>query len=111
MTRLCELNDDYFNHLYHLTLEKIRKFYYKKNGFPEIPTSKVLDFYKDDTYSKTIYKITPPAEFIELYYATLNEQLSNKEKMECLLNLYEYSKGEYDIDKKQNRVLIKSKYS
>lgn len=109
LDRLCKINDPYFLQLYHLTLEKIRKFYYKKNGLPEIPTSKVLDFYLDDTYSKSIFKITPPSEFIELFVNSLDSNKSNEDLMYNLYLLYDYCKGDYDINPKQCKVLIKSR--
>lgn len=109
LERLGKTNDEYFTHLYHLTVEKIRKFYYRKNGFPEIPTSKVLDFYKDDTYSKTIFKITPPVEFIQLYYACLDESKSNVERIIIIKNLFNYVKGDYSLNPNRSRILIKSR--
>lgn len=109
LEKLANQNDYYFPHLFHLTLEKIRKFYYKKNGLPEIPTSKVLAFYEDDTYSKAIFKVTPPIEFIEMYYMALDEETSISERMEHLYRLYDYTKGDYELDKKESRVLIKSR--
>lgn len=109
LERLGLINGEYFIHLYHLTVEKIRKFYYKKNGLPEIPTSKVLDFYRDDTYSNTNFKITPPVEFIQLYYSCLDESKSNKERLKIINDLYNYVKGEYSLNPKCSRVLIKSR--
>lgn len=109
LDRLCRYDDPYFLQLYHLTLEKIRKFFYKKNGLPEIPTSKVLDFYLDDTYSKSIFKTTPPVEFIEMFFEALDSNKSNEELMQNLYLLYDYCKGGYDINPEQSRVLIKSR--
>ena len=109
LAKLGKINEEYFTHLYHQTVEKIRKFYYRKNGFPEIPTSKVLDFYRDDTYSNIIFKITPPIEFIQIYYKCLDESLSNEERLKIINNLYNYVKGEYSLNPKCNRVLIKSR--
>lgn len=109
LERLGKINDEYFTHLYHLTIEKIRKFYYRKNGLPEIPTSKVLNFYKDDTYSKTIFKVTPPIEFIQLYYSCLDDTKNNEERLKIINNLYNYVKGEYSLNPNHSRVLIKSR--
>lgn len=109
LERLGNINDKYFIHLYHLTVEKIRKFYYKKNGLPEISTSKVLDFYRDDTYSQTIFKITPPQEFIQLYCNCLDESKSNEERLLIINDLYNYVKGNYSLNPKCSRVLIKSR--
>ena len=109
LERLGLINDDYFIHLYHLTVEKIRKFYYRKNGLPEIPTSKVLDFYKDDTYSNTIFKVTPPLEFIQLYYNCLDESKSNSERLNIIKDLYNYVKDDYYLDPERSRILIKSR--
>ena len=39
----------FFEHLYHLTIEKIRRFYHNLNGMPRIETYKGFKwFYADD---------------------------------------------------------------
>lgn len=45
LENLSNENSPYFNHLYHLTLEKIRKAYHRIIGIPKIPTSKVHKIY------------------------------------------------------------------
>ena len=64
----AEENSPYFIHLYHLTLEKIRKFYHKLNGLPEVQTSKVFRVYTDENYRKSFYKDNiPENDFIQMY--------------------------------------------
>ncbi len=109
LERLGIISDKYFIHLYHLTVEKIRKFYYRKNGLPEIPTSKVLDFYRNDTYSRIIFKITPPIEFINLYYRCLDESKTNNERLDIIKDFYDYVKGDYYLNPERSRILIKSR--
>lgn len=50
LENLSNENSPYFNHLYHLTLEKIRKVYHRIIGIPKIPTSKVHKIYTDEPY-------------------------------------------------------------
>lgn len=57
-----------FTHLYHLTIEKIRKFYYALNSLACISTTKVERIYTDEKY-RLSYKgfEIPEKTFIEMY--------------------------------------------
>lgn len=106
LERLERENSPYFNHFYHLVLEEVRLLYYAKNGLPEIPNSKVYAFYEDDTYSQKLLKTTPPTEFINLYFAALDESKSNEEHLTDLTALYCYVKGDNDLEFKDTRIEI-----
>ena len=88
-------NDPYFEHLYHLTIEKIRRFYHNRMGIPRIETVKGFRLYRDEEYRKSFYidKI-PEQEFLDVYFKAVSEDnLSNQEKYQLLNKLYTYAKG------------------
>ena len=62
-------NSPNFIHLYHLTIEKIRKFYHDVNGLAQVQTSKVYRVYTDEQYRESYsgYEIPEP-EFIAIYF-------------------------------------------
>lgn len=106
------LNDNTpnFNHLYHLTIEKIRKFYHSVNGLAMIQTSKVFRVYTDERYrdSYSGYDI-PEQEFIDLYIDAITDTSSSPEiKFQKVKNLYEYAKRNISLDE-EYRILIKSR--
>ena len=71
--------DPYFEHLYHLTIDKVRRFYHSVMGIPRIETSKGFRLYQDEAYrnSFSIDKIPEPY-FIEMYFdAITNSDLNN----------------------------------
>ena len=100
-----------FRHLYHLTIEKIRKFYHRLNGFPEVPTTKVLKVYTDEEYRKSFYKdAIPEEEFIQMYINVINNDCSNvMESLQLVEELYNYAKRNVDLDEKEHRILIRSR--
>lgn len=107
---LYEHNDPYFNHLYHLTIEKIKKFYHRLKGFPEISTSKTLKLYTDTTgYRERIFKTIPEQEFVDLYINALDleQKMTPQEKMNAIENLYEYAKKDVHLDKDNYRIRIR----
>lgn len=110
---LYEQNNPYFNHLYHLTIEKIKKFYHRLKGLPEISTSKTLKIYTDTTgYREKIFKTIPEPEFIDLYIKALNlkGQMTLQEKMDAIEKLYQYAKRDVHLDKDNYRIRIKPRY-
>lgn len=109
LKKLALRNDLYFERLYHLTIEKIRNYYYKRHGFPEISTSKVLDLYNNKEYSDKIKKITPPQEFIELFEYSLQPNLNCIERYEIAEKLFNYAKKGNDIDPNNFLIPIKSR--
>lgn len=109
---LFEQNNPYFNHLYHLTVEKIKKFYHRLTGCPEISTSKTLKIYTDNTgYRERIFKNIPEQEFLDLYIDALdlNMNKTNQEKMNAIDNLYNYAKRNVDLNQNHYRIRIKSR--
>lgn len=101
----------YFFHLYHLTLEKIRKFYHRLNGLPEVQTSKVFRVYTDENYRKSFYKENiPEQEFIDLYLDAIADSSLNKTNMINKVNqLYAYARRNVELEDEEYRILIKSR--
>ena len=109
LKKLCFREDPYFNRLYHLTIEKIRKFYYKKNGYPEISTSKVLDLYNNPAYSDVICKIRPSEKFINLFMDSLDDSKTYIEKYMIAETMFEYVKGNNKLDLDDFLISIRSR--
>ena len=104
-----EKNDPFFNNLYYLTIEKIRKFYHRINGIPSIQTSKVYRVYTDPSYAESMNKIVPSKEFIDIYFDCILGEYSDKKVMYLkVLNLYEYVKNGRDLGG-DYRILIRSR--
>ena len=114
MERLEKAANDkspYFNHLYHLTIEKIRKFYHRLNGLPELQTSKVFRVYIDEDYRKSFYKDNiPEPEFVTMYLEAICDNESDIEgKLKRVVNLYNFAKRNVPLDEKSYRIVIKSR--
>lgn len=107
----AEINSIDFNHLYHITIEKIRKFYHKLNGFPEIQTSKLVRVYIDSEYRESLYKGSiPEQEFIDMYLSLISDETSDKKtKYENIKQFYEYATRNVKFDRKSYRILIESR--
>lgn len=104
-------NNPYFYHLYHLTIEKIRKFYHRLNGMPEVQTSKVFRVYTDEKYRNSFYKDNiPEPEFVKMYLEAIcdNEQ-DMIIKLKRVKDLYDYAKRNVPLDENSYRILIKSR--
>ncbi len=101
----------YFNHLYHLTLEKIRKFYHKLNGMPEVQTSKVFRVYTDEDYRKSFYKDKVPDDiFISIYLDAICDDSDDKmSKLEKVKELFSYASSGIDLSSENYRISIKSR--
>ena len=103
-------NSPNFIHLYHLTLEKIRKFYHSFNGLALVQTSKVYRVYTDKEYreSYSSYDI-PEQEFVDMYLDAITDIDSSLEvKLEKVKNIFNYVKRDIDLGK-EYRILIKSR--
>jgi len=111
LEKIANDNSPYFNHLYHLTLEKIRKFYHRLNGLPEVQTSKVFRVYTDEDYRKSFYKENiPEPEFITMYLEAICDDESNRQdKLKKVKDLYNYAKRNVDLNENSYRILIKSR--
>ena len=108
---LASENSPYFTHLYHLTIEKIRKFYHKLNGLPELQSSKVYRIYKDEEYRKSFYKNNiPEKEFISIYFKAITDTSSNiNEKLNTIENLFKYATRNITLNPEEYRISIKSR--
>lgn len=106
----AEDNSPYFIHLYHLTIEKIRKFYHKLNGLPEVQTSKVFRVYTDENYRKSFYKDNIPEDnFIQMYLQSITATTNNKDLLlHNAEKLFNYSKRNVLLNERDYRILIKT---
>lgn len=104
-------NNPNFIHLYHLTIEKIRKFYHRLNGLPAVQTSKVYRVYLDEEYRKSFYKDNiPEREFVSMYIGAITDITSStEEKLKIIENLFDYTKRNVVLDPNEYRILIKSR--
>ena len=104
-------NSPNFIHLYHLTIEKIRKFYHRLNGLPAIQTSKVLRVYLDEEYRKSFYKENIPEKvFVDMYIDAICDTTSDiNYKLRKVEKLYEYSKRNVQLNEDEYRIFIKSR--
>ena len=106
----CINDTPYFHHLYHLTIEKIRVFYHKLNGMPEVQTSKVYRVYTEEDYRNSFFKSNiPEEEFIEMYLdAISDESLDKVKKLEKVQALFHYATRNITLGE-DYRILIKSR--
>ncbi|MDD3048850.1 MAG: nucleotidyltransferase domain-containing protein [Bacilli bacterium] len=99
-----------FEYFYHLLIEKIRKFYHRLNGLPEVPVDKAARIYKDYNYRVSFCReLIPDLEFINLYMKLINNTGSREEKIMLLENFYNYAINQVKIDTNNYRILIKSR--
>ena len=98
-----------FDHLYHLTIDKIRKFYHKKSGIPKIQTSKVYRIYTDEEYRESMYKENPEPEFVSMYLDLITTDSTSKlEKLQMVKDFYNYATRNINLGD-EYRILIKSR--
>lgn len=109
MKNLIEKKDLYANHVYHLTLERIKDFYFSYYGMPGVSRTKALKTMLNDNYRNAIKKENPPAEFIELYLKCLDEDQELQNKLITLENLYNYSTKDISFDKYKHRIVLSRK--
>ena len=111
LQKAAEESSPYFNHLYHLTIEKIRKFYHRLNGFPEVQTSKVFRVYTDEEYRKSFYKEKiPEPQFVDMYLNAICDDSQDKyKKMQNAKNIFDYAKRDVALNEDNYRILIKSR--
>lgn len=81
-----ENSNPYFNIFYGITLEKIRDFYHKLNGFSNISTANVCKLYTNKKLQEAQHKSLPEDKFINLYLNCVNNI-----NYENILELYNYS--------------------
>ena len=104
-------NNPYFTHLYHLTVDKIRRFYHSVMGFPRIETAKGFKLYTNEEYRKAFcIERIPEDEFISSYFEAIsNKQLSNVELYQLLNSIYDFTKRNISLNKEEHRIPIKSR--
>ena len=104
------LNEDspYFDHLYHIVLEKMRKIHHRIIGISKIPTSKVHRIYTDEPYRKSTYKTNPSQDFVENYLSLVIPENNKKQMLESLKSFYIKVKQNIELGE-EYRIPIKSK--
>lgn len=110
LERACANDDPYFNHLYHISIEKIRKFYHRLTGNPEVQSSKVYRVYTDENYRRSFYKENiPEQEFIDMFLDAACDETSDKQtKLEKAQRLFNYAKRNVELGD-EYRIHIKSR--
>ena len=110
LEKLKDFNDDEFDNLYYLNIEKIRKFYHRLLGCPEVPVEKASRIYNDVEYRKHFGKeVIPEPEFVEIYMRAIKIKGSKEDKMATICELFEYSKRNINLDPNNYRILIRSR--
>lgn len=112
LKKYAEEDNYFFEHLYHLTIEKIRRFYHNLNGMPRIETYKGFKLYRNKQYQDmfSIHNI-PDQRFLEMYFELIQSQGKSKNEMfERLKEFYEYAKRTVDLEEHNYRIPIKNKY-
>lgn len=101
----------YFDHLYNLIIEMIRRFYHELNGIPRIETYKGFKLYTNQKY-QDMFSIDyiPEPEFLKMYFELVQNQEKNpKERLDEIKKFYEYAKRTLDFDENNHRISIKSR--
>lgn len=102
-------DDPKFDHLYHLTIDKIRKFYHKVIGISKIQTSKVYRIYTDEDYRKSMYKENPDSEFVAMYLKLITSDCKDRlQKFQMVKELYDYTTRNINLGE-EYRIVIKSR--
>ena len=102
-----ETNDLYANHIFHLTLEKIKDLYFAMNALPGVSRTKALKTMLNDNYRNATKKENPKPEFIDLYKHCLNENISLLQKLKLLQNLFQITIQDISFDKNVHRIILK----
>ena len=108
LENLAKDDSPYFNHFYHIVLEKIRKTHHRINGIPKIPTSKVHKIYTDEAYRKSVYKANPAPDFVEDYLNLIIQGRDKRQMLESLKSFYNKVKQNIELGG-DYRIPIKSK--
>ncbi len=99
-----------FDFIYHLVIEKIRKFYSRICGCANVPVNKSFKLYTDDAYRESYCKSKIPDEkFISLYFKAATNKGTTLEKISIINDLYDYATRDIDIDPNDYRIKIKSR--
>lgn len=107
---MLENNRPEFLYNYYLVIEKIRKFYSRLCGCPNIPVDKTFKIYTDKKYREAFCKSTiPDVDFINKYFNAVTNPCTNKEKMDIAIDLYNYTTRNLEINPNNYRIRIKSR--
>ncbi len=106
LKNLIENNDIYANHIFHLTLERIKDLYFSYNGLPGVSRTKALKVMLNDDYRKAIKKENPDEYFIKLYLRCLDESSTVKNRFIDLLNLLKFTIKDINFDKNNHRIVL-----
>jgi len=101
----------YFDHLYNLIIEMIRRFYHELNGIPRIETYKGFKLYTSEKYQAmfSIYCIPEP-EFLKMYFELIQyQEKTTEEKLDEIRKFYDYAKRTLAFDENNHRIPIKSR--
>ena len=96
--------DPFCKHVYHITLEMIRKFYHRVIGAAVIPSPKVARIYTDEYYRNLINKgIIPEQQFIDKYLDyVINDNVDFYKLITNAKDLFSYSRRNIEFDDKAN---------
>lgn len=72
LKRMNEDKSPYYTMFYAITLDKIRDYYNKKNGFSNMSTSKVYKLYTDEVMQTVQHKFMPERYFTDSYLNCIN---------------------------------------
>ncbi len=102
-----ETNDLYANHVFHLTLERIKDLYFAINALPGVSRTKALKTMLNDNYRNATKKKNPEPEFIDLYIRCLNENISLLQRLNLLQFLYQITIQNISFNKNVHRIVLK----
>ncbi len=104
---LVDTNNTYMNHVFHLTLERIKEFYFCFNGLPGISKTKLMKVIENDAYCKAIYKQQPDEYFTKIYLQCLDENISIKDRLPILIDLHNYVTRNINFNGHTHRIILK----
>ncbi len=109
--RAAEKDLPYFVHWYHITAEKILKFYHPHKALPKLQTTKIPKVYSDENYRASIFKSdVPEQEFRDMYMDIITDETSDKmTKLAKLEAFYQYATRDIELNKEDYRIPIESR--
>lgn len=102
-----DINDLYANHVYHLTLERIKDLYFAKHALPGVSRTKALKTMLNANYRSATKKENPEPEFIDLYIQCLNENLPLIQRLQLLYSLFQVTIKNISFNKNVHRIVLK----
>ena len=106
LKNLIETNNLYKTHIYHLTLERIKDFYFSYYGLAGVSRTKTLKIMQNIDYCNAIKKNKPNDAFIKFYMNCLNENLSLEQRFIILQDFLEFVTKDIIFNKKENRIIL-----